>query len=79
MKFSKQQIVALINEELTKTDKSEIKTLINKELDKELEQIKDTYMSGSLSDMEHHKYLQGKLEEIYNIQDFIKNYFNRES
>jgi|TARA_R100001530_G_scaffold109017_1_gene76486 hypothetical protein len=52
---------------------------LNKELDKELEQIKDTYMSGSLSDMEHHKYLQGKLEEIYNIQDFIKNYFNRES
>jgi len=52
---------------------------LNKELDKELEQIKDTYMSGSLSDMEHHKYLQDKLEEIYNIQDFIKNYFNRES
>ena len=52
---------------------------LSKELDKELEQIKDTYMSGSLSDMEHHKYLQGKLEAVYNIQDFIKNYFNRES
>jgi hypothetical protein len=52
---------------------------LNRELDKELEQIKDTYMSGGLSDMEHHKYLQGKLEEVYNIQDFIKNYFNRES
>jgi|TARA_R100000656_G_C3879509_1_gene114087 hypothetical protein len=52
---------------------------LNKELDKELEQIKDTYMSGGLGDMEHHKYLQGKLESIYNIQDFIKNYFNRES
>ena len=36
MNLSKQQIVALINEELTKTDKSEIKTLINKELDKEV-------------------------------------------
>tara|TARA_R110000796_G_scaffold11079_3_gene37018 strand:+ start:737 stop:922 length:186 start_codon:yes stop_codon:yes gene_type:complete len=52
---------------------------LSKELDKELEQIKDTYMSGSLSDMEHHKYLQGKLEAVYNIQDFIKNYFNREN
>ena len=52
---------------------------LKRELDKELEQIKDTYMSGSLSDMEHHKYLQGKLEAVYNIQDFIKNYFNREN
>ena len=52
---------------------------LSKELNKELEQIQETYMSGSLSDMEHHKYLQGKLEAVYNIQDFIKNYFNRES
>ena len=36
MKLSKQQIVAFINEELTKTDKSEIKTMINKALKDEL-------------------------------------------
>tara|TARA_B100001123_G_scaffold74689_3_gene84184 strand:+ start:6559 stop:6816 length:258 start_codon:yes stop_codon:yes gene_type:complete len=36
MSLSKQQIIELINEELTKTDKSEIKTMINKALDKEV-------------------------------------------
>jgi hypothetical protein len=25
--------------------------------------------------MEHHKYLQGQLEALYYVQDFIKNYF----
>ena len=35
---------------------------LNREIEKELEKIRETYMSGSLSDMEHHKYLQGKLE-----------------
>jgi|TARA_R100000315_G_C5138822_1_gene79396 hypothetical protein len=49
---------------------------LNREIEKELEKIRETYMSGSLSDMEHHKYLQGKLEALYTIQDFIKNYFN---
>tara|TARA_R110000824_G_scaffold135797_2_gene299247 strand:+ start:132 stop:389 length:258 start_codon:yes stop_codon:yes gene_type:complete len=39
MNLSKQQIVILINEELTKTDKSEIKTLINKELDRLISKV----------------------------------------
>jgi len=36
-------------------------------------------MSGGLIDMEHHKYLQGQLEALYYMQDFIKNYFKTEN
>jgi hypothetical protein len=39
------------------------------------QQVKDIYMSGGLRDMEHHKYLQGQLEALYYMQDFIKDYF----
>ena len=35
MKITKQQIVEFINEELTKTDKSEIKSMISAEIKKE--------------------------------------------
>jgi len=51
---------------------------LQREIDKLLEQVQETYMSGSLRDMEHHKYLQGKLEALYYMQDFIKTYFNSE-
>jgi len=48
---------------------------LGKELKKKEDQVAETYMSGALKDIEHHKYLQGQLEAIYFIQDFIKNYF----
>ena len=50
-----------------------------KELEKKEKQVQETYMSGGLIDMEHHKYLQGQLEALYYMQDFIKNYFKTEN
>jgi|TARA_Y100001951_G_C11261677_1_gene252891 hypothetical protein len=50
-----------------------------KELEKKEKQVQETYMSGGLIDMEHHKYLQGQLEALYYMQDFIKNYFKTDN
>ena len=52
---------------------------LQKELEKKEKQVQETYMSGGLIDMEHHKYLQGQLEALYYMQDFIKNYFKTEN
>jgi|TARA_R110000751_G_scaffold53882_1_gene116291 hypothetical protein len=48
---------------------------LQNEIDIKIKLISETYMGGGLNDMEHHKYLQGQLEALYYIQDFIKNYF----
>ena len=50
-----------------------------KELEKKEKQVQETYMSGGLIDMEHYKYLQGQLEALYYMQDFIKNYFKTDN
>ena len=50
-----------------------------KELEKKEKQVQETYMSGGLIDMEHHKYLQGQLEALYYMKDFIKNYFKTDN
>ena len=50
-----------------------------KELEKKEKQVQETYMSGGLTDMEHHKYLQGQLEALYYMKDFIKNYFKTDN
>ena len=34
---------------------------LGKELKKKEDQVAETYMSGALKDIEHHKYLQGQL------------------
>jgi|TARA_R100001530_G_scaffold19932_2_gene16714 hypothetical protein len=47
---------------------------LHKEIDFQLNQVKETYMSGQLKDMEQHKFLQGQLYQLYNMQDFIKSY-----
>ena len=49
-----------------------------REIDRDISDIQDTLMSGNLKDMEHYKFLQGKLEALYNMQDFIKNYFKQD-
>ena len=49
-----------------------------REIDTSVNDIKETLMSGNLKDMEHYKFLQGKLEALYNMQDFIKNYFKQD-
>tara|TARA_R100001244_G_scaffold46553_1_gene41621 strand:+ start:458 stop:643 length:186 start_codon:yes stop_codon:yes gene_type:complete len=52
----------------------DILTDLHKELDFQLSEIQTIYMSGSLRDMEQHKFLQGQLLQIYNMQEFISNY-----
>ena len=47
------------------------------EVNTKLKDIEETLMSGNLKDMEHYKYLQGQLNALYNMQDFIKNYFDK--
>lgn len=50
---------------------------LQKEVNTKLKDIEETLMSGNLKDMEHYKYLQGQLNALYNMQDFIKNYFDK--
>ena len=50
---------------------------LQKEVSTKLKDIEETLMSGNLKDMEHYKYLQGQLNALYNMQDFIKNYFDK--
>ena len=50
---------------------------LQKEVNIKLKDIEETLMSGNLKDMEHYKYLQGQLNALYNMQDFIKNYFDK--
>ena len=50
---------------------------LQKEVNTKLKEIEETLMSGNLKDMEHYKYLQGQLNALYNMQDFIKNYFDK--
>mgnify|MGYP003110628467 FL=1 len=50
---------------------------LQKEINTKLKDIEETLMSGNLKDMEHYKYLQGQLNALYNMQDFIKNYFDK--
>ena len=52
---------------------------LQKELKKKEQQVQEIYMGGGLVDMEHHKYLQGQLEALYYMQDFIKNYFKTDN
>tara|TARA_R110000796_G_scaffold239705_1_gene360469 strand:+ start:6119 stop:6304 length:186 start_codon:yes stop_codon:yes gene_type:complete len=51
-----------------------ILTELEKELNFQLKDIQNIYMSGSLRDMEQHKFLQGQLHQLYNMQEFISNY-----
>ena len=50
---------------------------LQKEVNTKLKDIEENLMSGNLKDMEHYKYLQGQLNALYNMQDFIKNYFDK--
>jgi|TARA_E500000318_G_C3479621_1_gene179886 hypothetical protein len=50
---------------------------LQREVNTKLKDIEETLMSGNLKDMEHYKYLQGQLNALYNMQDFIKNYFDK--
>ena len=50
---------------------------LQKEVNTKLKDIEETLMSGNLKDMEHYKYLQGQFNALYNMQDFIKNYFDK--
>ena len=50
---------------------------LQREVNTKLKDIEKTLMSGNLKDMEHYKYLQGQLNALYNMQDFIKNYFDK--
>jgi|TARA_R100000687_G_C6407225_1_gene144711 hypothetical protein len=56
----------------------DIFTDLHKEIELQLKQIQDTYMDGQLRDMEHHKFLQGQLLQLYNMQDFMKSYNKEE-
>jgi hypothetical protein len=60
-------------------DSIDLAEQFRKELEKKEKQVQETYMSGGLIDMEHHKYLQGQLEALYYMQDFIKNYFKTDN
>ena len=60
-------------------DSIDLAEQLQKELEKKEKQVQETYMSGGLIDMEHHKYLQGQLEALYYMQDFIKNYFKTDN
>jgi|TARA_R110000803_G_scaffold72556_1_gene136237 hypothetical protein len=47
---------------------------LQNEINFQLKEIQNIYMSGSLRDMEQHKFLQGQLHSIYNMQEFINKY-----
>ena len=56
----------------------DILTDFHKQIETQLGLIQETYMDGQLRDMEHHKFLQGQLHQLYYMQDFLRNY-NKEA
>ena len=64
MLLSKSQIVALINEELTKTDKSEIKTMINKAIKDEVDKQISKSLKSELEQALKSKELKADIGDI---------------
>ncbi len=48
---------------------------VKKVIDDRETQISEILMSGSLTDMEHYKYLQGELAALYHVRNELREFF----